>query len=299
MNANQKRVVGGFGSYRFGLWALLAMLVPAALGPIGCMAPAAGPRKVVVPTAGDAVRVWSEPLTLPTYAVQPDPVPRFQVTDDKKYYPYTSQENIAPQAAPRTWTAVCLENRYLKVTVMPELGGRVFAIYDKIAGRDVIYRQRSIKPGRVGIRGAWICGGIEYDFPDSHSVTTHDKVHWTTREYPDGSASILVGDVRTDQPNGLDGGGPAYAGYRMHAGPHLPAQPHADAAAVLLLDQRRRRGGREDADDVAVSQGNGALRRGLPGLAHPRRGGLELVLEISGRDQHVRHRRAGVVHRRV
>lgn len=198
MNTSRKpRTVGSLAN-RLPLLTVLPLVVLAATGLVGCMAPAAGPaHHAALPVGGstDAVRIWTEQITLPTHAVHPDPVPRFQVTDDEKYYPYSSQEDIDPQAAPHTWTALCIENRYLKVTVLPELGGRVFAIYDKIAGRDAIYRQKSIKPGRVGIRGAWISGGIEYDFPDSHTVTTHDKVHWTTRQYPDGSAAILVGDV--------------------------------------------------------------------------------------------------------
>jgi tetratricopeptide (TPR) repeat protein len=198
LNANRKHDAANSCLIRLPLLASLAMLLVAGFGSPGCMAPSAGPRQTgatATAPAADAVRVWSEQVTLPTYAVHPDPVPRFQVTDDVKYYPYSSQRDIAWQSKPQTWTAVCMENRYLKVMIMPELGGRLFAMYDKLADRDVIYRQKSIKPGRVGTRGAWICGGIEYDFPDSHSVTTHDKVHWTTRQYPDGSAAILIGDV--------------------------------------------------------------------------------------------------------
>ena len=198
MNANRKPSAVDPRLKTLSLLARLGMLLAAGLSSVGCMGPSTGPRQAgttAIRGTADSVRVWSEQVTLPTYAVHPDPVPRFQVTDDVKYYPYSSQRDIDSQSKPQTWTAVCMENRYLKVTVMPELGGRLFAMYDKLSDREVIYRQKAIKPGRVGIRGAWICGGIEYDFPDSHSVTTHDKVHWTTRQYPDGSASILVGDV--------------------------------------------------------------------------------------------------------
>ena len=153
------------------------------------------PRPASATASPDAVRVWTEPMTLPTYAVQEDPVPRFEVTDDENFYPYSAQVDISPKAADRTWTAVCMENRYLMVVILPELGGRVFAIYDKLAEADVVYRQKSIKPAKAATRGAWTSGGIEFNFPHSHSVTTHDKIHWTTSQSSDGSAAVLIGDV--------------------------------------------------------------------------------------------------------
>jgi tetratricopeptide (TPR) repeat protein len=187
------------GPGRAGRACCLVLLAVAGIHSAGCTASrhAAPPTGagVAAGPAGQKVNVWTERISLPTYPIRPDPVPRFQATDDVKYYPYPSQADIGSQAKPKTWTAVCMENRYLKIVILPELGGRVFAMYDKLAGTDVIYRQKSIKPGRVGIRGAWTSGGIEYNFPDSHSVTTLDKVHWTTRQDPDGSAAVLIGDV--------------------------------------------------------------------------------------------------------
>ncbi|MHC4717752.1 MAG: DUF5107 domain-containing protein, partial [Planctomycetota bacterium] len=62
-------------------------------------------------------------------------------------------------------------------------------------GRDILYRQVSIKPGLVGLRGAWICGGIEWNFPRGHNVTTHDLVSCRLLRHDDGSVSIVVGDT--------------------------------------------------------------------------------------------------------
>jgi tetratricopeptide (TPR) repeat protein len=141
------------------------------------------------------VRIWTDRLSLPTYDVRSDPVPRFQATDDAKFYPYPAQRAVADQPVVRPWTVIHLENKYLKVEILPELGGRVFRLYDKLAGQEMVYPQASIKPVLAGVRGAWVAGGIEFNFPDCHSVTTHDQVHWTTRQYPDGSMSVLIGDV--------------------------------------------------------------------------------------------------------
>jgi hypothetical protein len=162
----------------------------------GCAQPLNRPPAAAPATAGTAdVRLWTDRLTLPTRQVRPDPVPRFQATDGRKFYPYPAQSDLADAPQDHPWTVICMENRYLLVQVMPELGGRVFRIYDKLAGRDMVYRQTSIEPTMSAIRGAWVAGGIEFNFPDCHSVTSHDEVHWTTREYPDGSMSVLIGDV--------------------------------------------------------------------------------------------------------
>ena len=148
-----------------------------------------------VPDMAGNVRVWTDRITLPTHAVRSDPIPRFQATDDRKFYPYSAQRDVADRPSPRVWTVICLENKYLRVEILPELGGRVFRMYDKLAGQDMVYHQSSIKPAMAGIRGAWVAGGIEFNFPDCHTVTTHDQVHWTTRQYPDGSVSVLIGDI--------------------------------------------------------------------------------------------------------
>ena len=176
----------------------VAALMLAGLASTGCMQhlPLYRPAdSAAVPDMAGSVRIWTDRLTLPTHEVRNDPIPRFQATDDKKFYPYAAQRDVADQASPRAWTVIHLENKYLKVEILPELGGRVFRLYDKLAGQDMVYHQTSIKPALAGIRGAWVAGGIEFNFPDCHSVSTHDQVHWTTRQYPDGSMSVLIGDV--------------------------------------------------------------------------------------------------------
>jgi tetratricopeptide (TPR) repeat protein len=189
---------GGVNGRAMGLWrgvgAAALVLASAALGGCTQRVPAHGPVEAAPEETGN-VRVWTDRITLPTHDVRSDPVPRFQATDGRKFYPYPAQYDITAEAQPRTWTVIYLENKYLKVQILPELGGRVFAIYDKLAGQDVVYHQTSIKPAPVGIRGAWVAGGIEFNFPDCHTVSTHDEVHWTTREYPNGSVSVLIGDV--------------------------------------------------------------------------------------------------------
>jgi hypothetical protein len=91
--------------------------------------------------------------------------------------------------------AVFLENEYLKVTVLPELGGKLYAIFDKTQNRDVLYTNYVIKYGMVAIRGAWTSGGLEWNFPDGHTLTTTSPIDYVTRVEADGSASVTIGDT--------------------------------------------------------------------------------------------------------
>ena len=81
-------------------------------------------------------------------------------------YPYPMLDSLSNRRIEKTYKAVYLENEYLKVTVLPEIGGHLYAIFDKTANRDVLYTNHVMKYGLVAIRGAWISsGGIEWNFP--------------------------------------------------------------------------------------------------------------------------------------
>ena len=140
------------------------------------------------------VRIWEEELVLPAYEVGPeDPLPPFRRKGYWRIYPYPMQDDITRKRTERKFKAVCLENEYLKLTVLPELGGHLYSMQDKTSGREVFYRNNVFKPGLVALRGAWVSGGIEFNFPVGHSVTTVSPVDWTVREHPDGSATVFVG----------------------------------------------------------------------------------------------------------
>jgi len=145
---------------------------------------------------GQTVEYTEGPLDIPTYALgTEDRNPAFPLVRGHDIYPYTMLDDLTDQRKPRTYHAVFLENEYLKVTVLPELGGRVYSVYDKVDGREVFYRNNVVKYGLVALRGAWISGGIEFNFPDGHSVSTVSPVSWTRLRGVDGSATVVVGDV--------------------------------------------------------------------------------------------------------
>ena len=149
-----------------------------------------------------AARVWEAPLTIPTYelgAPNPNP-PLFDAGRGRRpVYPYPMLDTLTNQRVDKSYKAVYLENEYLRVTVLPELGGKLYAIYDKTAGRDVLYTNHVVKYAMVGIRGAWTSGGIEWNFPDGHTLTTVSPVDYVTRTEEDGSAVVVVGDTERVQ----------------------------------------------------------------------------------------------------
>ena len=153
---------------------------------------------VSVPAAGqEAVRVWEGELTLPTYALLPDdPNPQFRETDNSIVYPYTMQDNLGSERADHTWRAFFLENEYLKVACLPEIGGRIQWVLDKRENEQMFYNNRVIRPGLIALRGAWVSGGIEWNRgPQGHTVTSYSPVNVTGVQNEDGSATLVIGEI--------------------------------------------------------------------------------------------------------
>ena len=88
-----------------------------------------------------------------------------------------------------------IENEYLKIMILPELGGRVQRAFDKVRNRDFVYYNQVIKPALVGLTGPWISGGIEFNWPQHHRPSTFDPIDFTIEEHNDGSKTIWVNEV--------------------------------------------------------------------------------------------------------
>lgn len=149
----------------------------------------------------EGVAVWREDVTIPTYPVgQPDKNPMFLEKrvyqgSSGKVYPHSVIDKIYDEKEDRTYKALCLENKYLFVMVLPELGGRIQRAYDKTNGYDFVYYNHVIKPALVGLAGPWISGGIEFNWPQHHRPSTFDPVDSTIRENPDGSCTVVVSEI--------------------------------------------------------------------------------------------------------
>lgn len=155
------------------------------------------------------VRAWVEQTVIPTYEIgeaEKNPVfleKRVYQGSCGKVYPYAAIEKISDVKTDKEYTAVWLENEYLKVMILPALGGRIQRAFDKTNNYDFVYYNHVIKPALVGLTGPWISGGIEFNWPQHHRPTTFLPVDYELVENEDGSRSVLCHDV--DQMYGTKG----------------------------------------------------------------------------------------------
>ncbi|NBC65737.1 MAG: DUF5107 domain-containing protein [Bacteroidetes bacterium] len=147
------------------------------------------------------VQVWEEEISIPTYPVgKPEKNPMF--FEKRVYqgssgmvYPHPIIEKIFDEKQDESYKGLFLENAYLKILVLPELGGRIQMAYDKIKERHFVYHNQVIKPALVGLLGPWISGGIEFNWPQHHRPSTFQPIDFTTDEHEDGSKTIWTNEV--------------------------------------------------------------------------------------------------------
>ena len=94
-----------------------------------------------LPAFAENVRVWQGALEIPTYLLgAEDPNPPFPLADKVRIYPYTLLDDLTDRRETKTYKAVYLENEFLKAIVLPELGGHLYSLYDKVNKHEVFYR---------------------------------------------------------------------------------------------------------------------------------------------------------------
>ena len=151
------------------------------------------------------VKVWEESTTIPTYAAGPaEPSPMFYFGRQSQgaqapVYPYPMFDVLTQKKVDRTYKEVYLENEYLRIGILPELGGRIFEGLDKTNNYNFIYRQHVIKPALITITGAWISGGVEWNIPHHHRASTFMPVQYKVEEHADGSKTVWVGELEIRQ----------------------------------------------------------------------------------------------------
>ena len=147
-----------------------------------------------------SVKAWEEPVLIQTYMpATPDPNPLFlekrvyQGSSGRVYpLPVIDRVDTEPQVHP--WKAAHIENEFIRLMILPEIGGRIQIGLDKLNGYDFFYRQNVIKPALVGLAGPWISGGVEFNWPQHHRPATFMPVELTIERDPDGSVTIWCSD---------------------------------------------------------------------------------------------------------
>ena len=150
---------------------------------------------VPIAAQAQAARISEEVRTLETYPFsEPNPVPI--LTKDSRLYPYHSFEGYSVASEPRDWKVVRLENDYIEVFVLPEVGGKIWGAVVKETGHEFIYRNEVMKFRNIALRGPWTSGGIEFNFGViGHTPATATPVDYLLRDNDDGSVSCFVGSM--------------------------------------------------------------------------------------------------------
>lgn len=139
--------------------------------------------------------ITEEKRTLKTYPFSdPDPLPI--LTSNPKIYPYHRFDGYSLEGKPQDWKTVKLENEFVEVYVLPEVGGKVWGALEKSTGEEFIYRNEVMKFRNIAMRGPWTSGGIEFNFGIiGHHPGTATPVDYILQEEADGSVSCIVGNI--------------------------------------------------------------------------------------------------------
>ncbi len=149
----------------------------------------------------EGVLAWHEKVIIPTYEIgKPEKNPIF--LEKRVYqgssgvvYPHPVIEKISDEKVDKEWNAVYLENDFVKIMILPELGGRVQMAYDKTKQRHFVYYNQVIKPALVGLTGPWISGGIEFNWPQHHRPSTYQPVDCKIENNSDGSVTVWCSEI--------------------------------------------------------------------------------------------------------
>ncbi len=151
--------------------------------------------------SADSVKAYEGKITLPTYLLDPaEQAPIFErdwsyQRAKRSVYPYALNDNMTRNRQDVTYDCLYMENEYVELCVIPEIGGRLMYAIDKTNGYDIFYHNHVVKPANVGMCGAWISGGVEWNVFHHHRQTSHYPCDWQIVENADGSKTIWLGET--------------------------------------------------------------------------------------------------------
>ena len=157
-------------------------------------------------------KVTVKTIVLPTYEEAPaEKLPMFAENRVHQRFtgnPYPNAVVIktpAKEKHDKEYTAIVLENDYIELTMLPDIGGKIFTAVDKTTGYDFFYRQHVIKPALIGMLGSWISGGIEFNWPYHHRASTMLPCDWEIVEDESGITVWMSEHEPVDRMKGMFG----------------------------------------------------------------------------------------------
>lgn len=119
----------------------------------------------------------------------PNPIPLLTAV-----YPYYRFDGFTSTAIQKEWKVVELENDYIKIRILPEIGGKIWTAIEKSTGRPFLYDNHAVKFRDIAMRGPWTSGGLESNFGIiGHTPNCATPVDYITRTNEDGSVSCIIG----------------------------------------------------------------------------------------------------------
>jgi tetratricopeptide (TPR) repeat protein len=145
-----------------------------------------------------SVRITEKQITIPTYLVNdPNHMPRFYEGRvhqgvQRRMYPYPMNDQMTGVKENRDYKIIYLENEYIKIGIMPGMGGRIYSAVDKTNGYNFFYKNDVIKPSLIGMVGYWISGGNAWGFPHHHGPNTVEPMDYTIEKHDDGRVTLWM-----------------------------------------------------------------------------------------------------------
>lgn len=145
-------------------------------------------------------KIWIQKCVIPTYGVgekNKNPMffeKRVYQGSSGKVYPYPVVDKILDEKKPKEFSVVFMENDYIQIQIIPELGGRIYRALDKTNQYDFVYYNRVIKPALVGLTGPWISGGIEFNWPQHHRPNTFGPVEYRIDDTDPNLKTLWMGE---------------------------------------------------------------------------------------------------------
>lgn len=142
-------------------------------------------------------------MSIPTYGLgEPERNPMFfrhrvYQGSSGAVYPLPFVDRVLQDDPPQPveYQAAVLENPFVRLVMLPEIGGRIFTGQDKSNDNfDFFYRQDVIKPALVGLAGPWVSGGVEFNWPQHHRPGTYMPADVTVEQEPDGARTVWMSE---------------------------------------------------------------------------------------------------------
>jgi tetratricopeptide (TPR) repeat protein len=107
--------------------------------------------------------------------------------------PYTLQDGYTRHREPQVFKTAVLENNILRATFLLELGGRLWSLFHKPSGRELLAVNPVFQPANLALRNAWFSGGVEWNIGTiGHSPFTCAPLFAAKVEGPDGTPILRL-----------------------------------------------------------------------------------------------------------